>query len=136
MFYIQSTNISDFPLAFSLFFISNINILGDEQKLEEETDIDRLQNTSRHQEYVCSSFYHTPKIRTYAVKQVFLCVLMYCMTLCLPAFDKSQLWVYLCCLLIYCLRLFLLFRNILCGVVDIVLHIMCTNFMVTGANIN
>ena len=46
-------------------------------------------------------------LQPYTVVDVLL--IMYCM--CLPAFfvtsaDKSQLWVYLCYLLIYCLRLF------------------------------
>ena len=48
-------------------------------------------------------------LQTYTVNDVLL--IMYCM--CLPAFfvtsaDTSQLWVYLCCLLIYCLRLYVL----------------------------
>ena len=64
-------------------------------------------------------------LQTYNVIDVLL--IMYCM--CLPAFfvtiaDKSQLLVYLCYLLIYCLSYLLLFRNIkcLCGVVDVVMH--------------
>ena len=57
---------------------------------------------------------------------------MYCMYI--PAFivtsvDISQLWVYLCYLLIYCLRLFVVVYKLVMfmNVGDIVLHI-CTNF--------
>ena len=43
--------------------------------------------------------------------------------------DISQLWVYLCYLLIYCLRLFVVVYKLvmLWSMGDIVLH-MCTNF--------
>ena len=58
-------------------------------------------------------------------------LIMYCMYI--PGFivtsaDISQLWVYLCYLLIYCLRLFIVVYKLAClwNVGDIVLH-MCTN---------
>ena len=57
---------------------------------------------------------------TYTVIDVMLimCLLAFFVT----SADKSQLFVYLCYLLIYCLRLFVVQKQCLCGVVDVVLH--------------